>query len=307
MATILASEHHRAMQYNINMAAFNREFGSASSKMAMLLENDKVLVEVIARQKMRTTTLAIKEANTAKLLAEVNNHTQLLGKLATNKESRRAQMAVHWQQMDKLDSLISAVNKRITQLVNQNLTLDAQMTGIRSMVEMMANALGKGLTNLRGRITPDLHNAFASLKSEVLDLQDLSVSLQSDQITSHIRAEPASDPPPPVAPLMPVIPGSVPPASDSPPSPRPMNDDAPPAPIQNQWGTTTDHAFAEMMSTGPHAVRNENSPGININPDHHSDPSWYHGNDSHNRYDNPSGDPPCNSRNNSGFNDSYGD
>jgi hypothetical protein len=308
MATVLASEHQRTMQYDINMAAFKQEFGSASSKMAMLLKNDKVLVEFISCQKMHTTTLVIMEANTTKLLAEVNNHTQLLGELATNKESHRAQMAVHWQRMDKLDSLISAVNERITKLVNQNLTLDTQMTGICSMVEMAANALGNGLTNLRGRIIPDLHDVPASLKSKVLDLQDLLVSLQSDvsslkdQITSNIRAKPASNPPPPVSPPTPVNPGAVPPASDSPPSPQPTNDDAPPAPVQNQWGPATNFAFAEMMGTSLHAVWNEDGPGININPDHCSDPFWYHGNNN-----NPSGDRPRNSCDNSDFNNSYRD
>jgi hypothetical protein len=54
------------------------------------------------------------------------------------------------------------------------------MKSICTTIKTAAASVRNDITNLRGRIIPDLRSALASLKSEVSELHDLSVSLKSE-------------------------------------------------------------------------------------------------------------------------------
>jgi hypothetical protein len=116
----------------------------------------------------------------ATLYNQLSLTQQNLQELANNQDARHAQMADHRQHMDALDLIIKQVANRIRATVNQNLLLNAPMKGIRTTIKTAATAVCTNITDLCGRIIPDLCSASASLKSKVSELHDLSVSLKSE-------------------------------------------------------------------------------------------------------------------------------
>ena len=159
------------------MIDYRREFGvvrrELRSWMDTLNETNRTITQIIEGQ--HRASIAMGKLATNLLITQQN-----LQDLMANKDAWRAQMADHRQRMDALNLIIQEVNKRITLTVNQNLLLNVQMKGICTTIETAAAAVGTDITDLRGRIIPDLLSALASLKSKVSKLHDLSVSLKSE-------------------------------------------------------------------------------------------------------------------------------
>jgi hypothetical protein len=192
--------------------------------------------------------------------------------------------------MDALDLIIQQVGERITTTINQNLLLDAQMKGICATIEMAAMAVHTDITNLHGRIIPDLCSALASLKREVLDLHNLSVSLKSEVLELQEQVSTmkgtftsASQAHPPPAleweTTLPSPPDEQPRPLDEAPARSDITDgNSPPS----RWGPTNYHPADNALPPGPSNARNSRSS-------HCFDTSWYH-NDRNPCFDNPSGD-----------------
>jgi hypothetical protein len=142
-------------------------------RMDTLNETDRTITQIIQGQ--HRASIAMGKLATNLLITQQN-----LQDLTANEDARRTQMADHWQRMDALNLIIQEVDKRITLTVNQNLLLNAQMKGIRTMIETAAAAVHNNITDLCGCIILDLCSALASLKSKVSELHDLSVSLKSE-------------------------------------------------------------------------------------------------------------------------------
>jgi hypothetical protein len=148
--------------------------------MDTLDETHRNITRVLEEQNLRSIAMGRLATSNTTLYNQLLLTQQNLQELANNEDARHAQMADHWQCMDALDLIIQQVGNCITTTINQNLLLNAQMKGIRTMIETAAAAVCTDITDLRGRIIPDLHSALASLKSKVSELHNLSVSLKSE-------------------------------------------------------------------------------------------------------------------------------
>jgi hypothetical protein len=214
-------------------------------------------------------------------------------------------MADHRQRMGALNLIIQQVGDRITSTVNQNLLLDAQMKGICTTIETAADAIRNDITDLRGRIIPDLRSASASLKSEVSDLHDLSVSLKSEvldlqeKVTTIKDTIPATspDPTPPAsdAATRSLQPDGTQAPRETTSHPTPGEQPRPPEGVVPVGGNTTDTRPPPNRWGHHHHPADSHPPsgpldGCDIHPTHRYDTSWYHQNDRNRCFDDPSGD-----------------
>ncbi len=94
----------------------------------------------------------------------------------------------------QMDAPIHTTNKAIAETARQNEPLTAQLTGVWANVENAANIVRSDIMDLRACLIPELHNASASLLTEVRTLQGKLSTLSSATAGSIPPPAPPTNP-----------------------------------------------------------------------------------------------------------------
>jgi hypothetical protein len=110
----------------------------------------------------------------------------------------------HWKRMETLESIIKKTDDYITAMVQQNLRLTAQMTGLCSTTETAATSACNDINNLRAHLIPNLRDVSNLLLTEVQALQGCLSTLGTVLPTSTVARVPT-----PTAPAVPSLTSAV--------------------------------------------------------------------------------------------------